>query len=293
MLLICVVRALAHLPVGCLYFLSSVLAFVLEHIARYRHKTIAKNLAIAFPEKNVAERRQLAHQFYSYLADVIVEVIMLSRMSHEELARRFDIEGLNEVIRRMDTGQSVILLSAHQGNWEWMLAAVAIASPYALDALYRPLHNEAADQFFMAMRTRFRSNMIPADKAAKIILRLRRETRAFGILGDQNPRRRDSKYWTTFMGVDTPVVIGPERIAKMTNYPLFYVATERVQRGKYRCRITHLADPPYEGDGDISQLYMSAVEAHIRQQPECWMWSHHRWRYEKKDCPEAIEKTSV
>jgi KDO2-lipid IV(A) lauroyltransferase len=266
---------------------SDALSFILRVVVRYRYKTVMKNLAIAFPEKNIAEREQMARQFYDYLADVVVEIIMLSRMTHEQLLQRFEIVGLESVNALMDKGQSVILLSAHQGNWEWMLAAVAVTSPYALDALYRPLHNDAADQFFMAMRSRFRSKMIPADKAAKVILKLRRETRAFGILGDQNPRRRDAKYWTHFMGVDTPVVIGPERIAKMTNYPLFYVATERLARGKYRCCIEPLATPPYEGEGVVSQIYMDAVEAHIRQQPECWMWSHHRWRYKKSDCPEV------
>lgn len=281
-------RCLAFLPTRALYFFADILAFVLERVVKYRYKTVAKNLAKAFPEKNAAERTQLAHRFYKHLADVIVEVIMLTRMKQEDLLQRFEIVGLDEVKAIMDQKQSVILLSAHQGNWEWMLTAVATASPYALDALYRPLHNPAADKFFMAMRTKFHARMVPADKAAKNILKLRKETRAFGVIGDQNPRRRDSKYWATFMGVDTPVAIGPERIAKMTSYPLFYVATEKLARGKYRCHIQPLAQPPYEGEGQVSQLYMSAVEAQIRQQPEYWMWSHHRWRYEKKDCPEFV-----
>ncbi len=280
-------RCLAFFPASALYFFSDILAFVLEYVIRYRHKTVAKNLAKAFPEKSAEERADVAHKFYQHLADVVVEFIMLSRMRHEDLLRRFDIQGLDEVKQLMRQGQSVILLSAHQGNWEWMLASVAISLQYPMDALYRPLHNASAEQFFMAIRTRFCSHMIPADKAAKAILKHRKETRAFGILSDQNPRRRDSKYWTTFMGVDTPVSIGVERIAKMMSYPLFYVATEKLARGKYRCNIQSLAQPPYEGEGQVSQVYMSAVEAHMRQQPECWMWSHHRWRYEKKDCPES------
>ncbi len=281
-------RCLAFLPARVLYFFADILVFVLERIVRYRYKTVAKNLARAFPEKSTTERAQLAHGFYKHLADVVVEVILLTRMQPEDLLRRFEMVGLDEVKAIMDQKQSVILLSAHQGNWEWMLAAVAAASPYALDAVYRPLHNPSAEEFFMKMRTKFHARMVPADKAAKNILKLRKETRAFGVIGDQNPRRRDSKYWATFMGVDTPVAIGPERIAKMTSYPLFYVATEKLARGKYRCHIKPLAQPPYDGEGKISQLYMSAVEAQIRQQPECWMWSHHRWRYEKKDCPESV-----
>jgi KDO2-lipid IV(A) lauroyltransferase len=287
MFLVLFARCLAFLPIGVLYALSRVLAFVLERVVRYRQKTVAKNLLIAFPEKSAAERAEIAHKFYQHLADVVVEFIMLSRMRPEDLLQRFDIQGLDEVRQLMQQGQSVILLSAHQGNWEWMLAAVAVSLQYPMDALYRPLHNAAAEQFFMAIRTRFCSHMLPADKAAKAILKHRKETRAFGILGDQNPRRRDSKYWTAFMGVDTPVSIGPERIAKMMSYPLFYVATEKLARGKYRCNIQPLAQPPYAGEGVVSQQYMNAMEAHIRQQPECWMWSHHRWRYEKKDCPES------
>jgi KDO2-lipid IV(A) lauroyltransferase len=127
--------------------------------------------------------------------------------------------------------------------------------------------------------------MIPAERAARVILKLRREVRAFGILGDQNPRKKDEKYWAMFMGVETPVVIGPERIAKLTGYPMFYIATERTARGHYRIVVTPLSEAPYAGEGEISQVYMRAVEAHIRAQPESWMWSHHRWRYSRVDCP--------
>lgn len=288
MFFVFIARCLAFLPEKVLYKLADILSCVLEKIVGYRKQTITKNIALAFPEKSVSERVAIAHGFYRHLADVAIEIIMLSRMRPESLLRRFDIQGAEIVNEIMRQGRSVILLSAHQGNWEWMLTAIAVSLHYPLDALYRPLHNAHAERFFMEIRTRFCSSMIPADKAGKTILRLRREARAFGIIGDQNPRRRDGKYWTTFMGVETPVAVGPERIAKMTNYPVFYVAVERVERGQYRCRIEALAQPPYDEDGCISQQYMNAVEQQIRQQPECWMWSHHRWRYEKKDCLENV-----
>ena len=241
-------------------------------------------MLLAFPEKTLAERRVVAKKFYQHLSDVVVEILMLSRMSADELLSRVEIVGLDQLHECEKNGQSVILLSAHQGNWEWMLTAMAAALSFPLDALYRPLHNQAMDVFFMEMRTRFGAGMIPAEKAARVILKLRREVRAFGILADQNPRKQDEKYWTRFMGVDTPVVIGPERIAKLTDYPLFYVATYRVKRGFYRIVVEPLASAPYSGDGQISQRYMDTAEAHIRSQPENWMWSHQRWRYEKKDC---------
>lgn len=281
-------KLVARIPESFLYVFSDFLSFLLFYIVRYRRKTVEKNIGLVFPDKSSKDHCLLARQYYRHLADVVVETLMLSRMSHDELRDRVEIVGVGHLEKYKADGQSVILLSAHQGNWEWMLTAISQAIPFPLDALYRPLHDPVMERFFMDLRQRFGANMIPADKAARIILKLRREARAFGILGDQNPRRRDEKYWVTFMGIETPVVIGPERIAKLTGYPLFYVATEKVTRGRYRCVITPLAAAPYMGDGEISQLYMDAMQAHILRQPECWMWSHHRWRYRRQDCPMSL-----
>ena len=278
---------IARLPDKALYFLADVLAVILFHLVRYRRATVDENILRAFPEKSAADRLHIAKDFYCHIADVVVELLMQSRMSREQLFQRVDVVGIEYLHACVKKNQSVILLSAHQGNWEWMLAAVASSIQYPLDALYRPLHHSVMEQFFIKIRSRFDASMIPAEKAARVILKLRREVRAFGILGDQNPRRRDDKYWTIFMGVETPVAVGPERIAKLTGYPLFYVSMERLSRGRYRCVIAPLLESPYSGEGEISQKYMSVVEANIRKQPECWMWSHHRWRYRREDCPKA------
>src|SRR6478735_6420346 len=227
-------KFVARLPDRALYFLADILAVILFYLARYRRATVDENISRAFPEKSAADHIRIARDFYRHISDVAIEILMLSRMTPEQLLQRVDIVGLEYLHTCIKKNQSVILLSAHQGNWEWMLAAVASAISCPLDALYRPLHNLEMDKFFMAIRIRFGASMIPAEKAARVILRLRNEVRAFGILGDQNPRKKDDKYWATLMGVKTPVVIGPERIAKLTGYPLFYVATKRIARGQYR-----------------------------------------------------------
>jgi KDO2-lipid IV(A) lauroyltransferase len=239
---------------------------------------------MAFSEKKSSDRLVIEKDFYRHLSTVVVEILMLSRMSQEQLLQRVQFSGLDCIDEHVKKGQSVILLSAHQGNWEWMLAAIASSIHCPLDALYRPLHSPSMERFFKGIRGKFGANLIQAGRAARVILKLRKEIRAFGIIGDQNPRRKDDKYWATFMGVETPVASGPERIAKLTEYPVFYVGMERLSRGKYRCVIELLAQAPYSGEGDVSQKYMNTVERYIRQQPECWMWSHHRWRYTKSDC---------
>lgn len=281
-------RALARLPAPLLFFAARWLVYpVLYLVARYRLKTVRRNLQVAFPAQTAAWRAQTEREFYLHLADLVVEILMLSRLTAAELEARVEIIGLEHLQACKAQSQSAILLAAHQGNWEYMLTAVAARAAMPLDALYRPLHDPVMDQFFREMRTRHQASMIPAEKAARVILKLRREQRAFGIVADQNPRRKDEKYWTSFFGVETPVSIGPERIAKLTSYPLFYVWNERVGRGKFRITIEPLLQAPYAGDGEISQLYMDRVEQGVLKQPAYWMWSHQRWRYERKDCPQS------
>jgi len=281
-------KLIARLPDKALYFLADILAVIIFRIVRYRRATVDENILRAFPEKSAVDRLRMTKDFYRHIADVVAEILMQSRMSREQLLQRVDVVGVEYLHAYVKNNQSVILLSAHQGNWEWMVVAIASSIPYPLDALYRPLHNSVMDRFFIGIRSRFGASVIPASKAARAILKLRKENRAFGIIGDQNPRRKDDKYWTTFMGVETPAAAGPERIAKLTGYPLLYVSMEKLSRGKYRCVIAPLAAAPYSGEGEISQKYMSVVEANIRKQPECWMWSHHRWRYTREDCPKVV-----
>ena len=275
--------ALGRLPEPVLYTLSNGIYFLLYRIVRYRHQTIAKNLLVAFPDKSTEERKQIMRDFYRHLSEVIVEVLMLASMDKDRLFRHVTLTGKEHLTQLAQNQQSCILMGAHQANWEWMFAALSCNCPCPLDALYRPVHHPAIDDFFRLIRTRFGSTMLAANDAPRAILRQRKSTRAIAIIADQTPRRKDPKSWITFMGTRTAVVSGPDRIAQMTNYPVLFVSCERLARGRYHCAIEPMAQSPYEGTESIAIAYMGAVEKQIRQQPAFWLWSHRRWRFEEND----------
>ena len=66
---------LALMPGWLLYRCSDVLAFLLRHVVRYRRRLIIDNLAVSFPEKSEAERRDILNGFYRNFADYIVDSI--------------------------------------------------------------------------------------------------------------------------------------------------------------------------------------------------------------------------
>lgn len=281
-----ILHFLGRIPKPILYACSTCIAWLLRYVFRYRRSTIIKNLQLAFPEISSNERIKIMHDFYTHLSDVIVEFLILAHMTHNDLAQHVTVIGKEHLETQVKTQQSFLIVGAHQANWEWMVAAISQSCPCPMDALYRPLHNKIMDDFFKQTRSRFCSTMLPADNAPKAILKLRKTLRAFGMIADQSPRRREDKYWVNFMGTPTAVFPGLDRIASITSYPVFFVATEKIGRGRYQCTITPLASPPYMQGVTIAERYMHAIEQQIRRQPALWMWSHHRWHYQPEDCPE-------
>ena len=85
-----------------------------------------------------------------------------------------------------------------------------------------------------------------------------------------------------FLNQDTPFLPGPERIARKTNYPVFYFDVDRVKRGYYEITASLLHESPSEtADTAITQSYANKLESIIQQKPANWLWSHRRWKKKK------------
>ena len=134
-------RLLSLLPLPLLYILAWPCYLLLYHVSGYRKATVSQNLRQAFPEKSEKEITVLAKKFYRQLVDVALEIVRTRRMSAADLRRRVTITN-GELLQRYtrDASQSVIVLTIHQGNWEWMLHGVSLALDVPIDPVYKPLH---------------------------------------------------------------------------------------------------------------------------------------------------------
>ena len=106
--------------------------------------------------------------------------------------------------------------------------------------------------------------------------------RAVAMVADQEPTRSERKYWTRFLNRDTAFYMGPEEIARVTRFPVFFIAMRRRARGYYEMEFLPLAPagralPP----GTLTERYVRLVEEQIRAAPPDWPWSHKRWKLKK------------
>jgi len=153
--------------------------------------------------------------------------------SWPQIRRRVSIVNLEAPRAHLEQGQSVLLVAAHQCNWEWMLLALSLELGYPVDAAYKPLVNNWAEREMKKLRTRFGSRLVPAQELLPDIIKRRDVVRAVAMVADQEPTNSERKYWTRFLNRDTAFYMGPEEIARSTRFAVFFIAMRRTARVCY------------------------------------------------------------
>ena len=276
-------RLLSWLPFPLLYALAWVAYLLLYYVAGYRKTVVYENLRRAFPDKSGREITVLAKMFYRQLAQVAFEIVKARRMSKADFRQRVELVN-PELIRQYSNNfqDSVIVLTIHQGNWEWMLHGVTSALGVPVDPVYKPLHNKSADKLIFDIRSRFGSRPVSMEYATKDIIRRRREFRLFVMVADQSPIRSERSYWTEFMHQPAAFYLGTEAIAKMTGFPILFAQCRRQRRGHYQLEFHELAQAPYDKNShEVTERYVRMAEQAIRSEPQSWLWSNQRWKRDR------------
>jgi KDO2-lipid IV(A) lauroyltransferase len=281
------VKLHARLPFGLLYLLSDIGYLLIYKVAGYRLKVTRRNMRAAFPEKNAKELRRVERRFYRHFVDYMVETMKLAHVSEEEIRRRARMTNPQLIDRLIDEGHTCILiLMGHYGNWEWFAAGNSFFASAVMYPIYRPLSNEAFDRLFAGLRTRFGATGIRKQDTMRALIGLqRRQTPALAVfLADQTPSRANLRYWTTFLGQDTAILTGPERIARKLNLPLVYADVRKRKRGYYDVEFQLLTTAPRESlPYSLTETYARLMEQTIRRDPAYWLWTHKRWKYKRED----------
>jgi len=276
------VRLLSRVPLPALHGFASFLAWLAYRVFPYRQHVVRENLTKAFPDFDEATIQQVMRDYYRGFADVLVELIKAASLSAQDIRTRVTLVNVELAQAFLTQGKSVLLVAAHQTNWEWMLLGLAVQLGYRVDAAYKPLRNGWAEREMKALRTKFDSRLIPAKELLGDILRHGKDVRAIAMVADQEPVSSEHKHWTRFLNRETAFYMGAEEIARVTKYPAFFVGMKRLRRGYYELSLTPLVPGGQRlTTGEFTERYARLCEEQIRAAPADWPWSHKRWRLKK------------
>lgn len=280
-------RGLGALPWSVLNGISSSLAWLAHSVVRYRIGVCRDNIRSSFPDMSDQEVDNTVKDFYKFLADYFIETVKLGSMSPDEMKRRMKFENIEEVNGDLRAGHNVSIFLGHFCNWEWVSSM-----PLWLDLstgaipcqIYHPLSNEAADEVFGNIRSRFGATNLPMATSAKTLMEMSAKgiPSITGYIADQTPSWRAIHHWIPFLHHDTPVFTGAEKISRKIHAAAYYLDMSRPERDMYVGRFIKLSpDVASESVNKVTETYFEMLENSIKRQPPLWLWTHRRWKHRR------------
>ncbi|MEO1261939.1 MAG: lysophospholipid acyltransferase family protein [Bacteroidota bacterium] len=267
------------LPLSVLYVIANLIHFLVFRIFKYRKKVVQQNLSNSYPKKTRDEINQITKSYYQYLCDLLVESVRGLSLSKKELQSRFVYNNPEIFDSYFNESRSVILLGSHYGNWEWGTLSFPMAVHHKVVGIYKPLSNRKLDTFLNKLRRQWGLHLTSMKNAGRSIIEHKNIPTIFVLIADQTPVDVKNAHWLNFMHQDTPFLHGADKLARKTNYPVFYYSIKKIKRGYYEVWFENIClNPKSLPPGEITRRYARLLENTINSEPTYWLWSHRRWK---------------
>ena len=204
-----------------------------------------------------------------------------SLMDPQEVVRRTDMEGFEELRAAVEEGTGAVVVSGHLGNWEVAGASVA-ARGVPVDVVAHRQSNPLFDRYLVATRHRLGLTVIVKNDAFRLALRSLSAGRVAAFVADQNIRRRG--VFVDFFGSPAATAKGPAVFALRSGAPVFLGTAVRLpgRLSRYEVKIERVPvrrdAPAQEAILELTQRHTSILEQRIREAPEQYFWQHRRWK---------------
>jgi Kdo2-lipid IVA lauroyltransferase/acyltransferase len=241
----------------------------------YRQKRVLDNLALAYPEMPIEERKRIAADMWENLGRTFAETFHLRKIMAEGRVRFEPEEQLAEIAR----GGPCVVCGLHLGNWELVAyAGKLMGAPFT--GVYQRLSNPYVDEATLRLREPlYAGGLVPKHPAtARALFKAARQGGYPAFLADL---RDDRGAAVPFFGVPALSFVFPALLARSTGLPLYAGAAYRQPNVRFTIRAARIPIPE-TNDREADAIAGTAAlqkqfEAFIREAPEQWMWGHRRW----------------
>ena len=169
----------------------------------------------------------------------------------------------------------------HYGNWEWMLVMTKIMKHTGV-VIYKPMKDKFFNDFFKKKRVKYGGYAFAMKETLRGLIGLSRKNNPWlaAFVADQTPTGNEINFWVKFLNQDTPVFLGPEKIAKRFDAAVVYAEMMPKGKNKYDVIFTVIAEESIDTkEGEITVKFNKMLEETINKAPEYWLWSHRRWKH--------------
>lgn len=274
---------LALMPTFAGRIFDHFLAILLQYIIRYRSKLVRQQIAACFPKHSKASNSRIISKFYLHLANTLRLSLAGLHWPEKKVLNHIKVTNPEVIANLLATNKPIILVGAHQGNWELAATRLALEWDFPMTAIYKPVKQQALNQYLKSQRSRFGLDLIPIRHTARGFLKSKDRSVLFLLLGDQSPDNMKEALWINFMGRETAWLHGLERYSHLADAAVVFFCTTPVGHDRFEIHLELLTNQISTLDrGRITTIYIKALESSIYKTPWNWLWSHNRWKRKKE-----------
>ena len=270
------------LPRGAAISAGKLLAAAAYHMHGRLRRVGFRNLQLALPALDEAERRAIVRGVFTNLGRLLGEFSQFPKITRENIANVVEYDGLENYMRASQRGRGVLMLTGHVGAWELCAFAQGVYG-HPLSFLVRRLDNPLLDRMVSQYRELSSNRTIDKNRAVKPVLETLRRGQDVGLLIDANTML-DQGVFCDFFGVPACSTTGLAVFALRADAPVvpgFLIWDEGLK--KHRLRFE--PEIPLIRTGDFKEevllntsRFTKVIEEYARRYPDQWLWIHKRWQ---------------
>jgi len=257
------------------------------------HKVAARNLKLAFPDKDQAWHEAMLKAQWDGLGRTFAEFPLMDKILPS--TGRVEVVNQERLFQIAAEKTPVVFVSGHLSNWEVMPAAI-VDSGVVCEMTYRAANNPYVDERIKASRFRYGVRLFApkGGDGARELLEGMKQGKSVALMNDQ---KFNSGVEGLFFGHPVRTAPGPSRLAIRFGTVLQPMSVQRIKGARFRAVVHDPIVLPRTGDrtADIEagvKLVNAFMEDRIRERPQEWFWVHRRWPNEVYAAQAASETAS-
>lgn len=239
--------------------------------------TIRLNLQITLPELSANQHEHIIQQAIRNELTSYFEFFSIWGSDNiKNIARIHSVQGEQLLLDAIHAKQGVVLIVPHFGTWEVMNAYLAQHTQMTI--LYKPVKNEAANQFVREARSREQANLVPTDESGvRQIFKALKQGGTTVILPDHTPNLGGEMI--PYFGIPLATSNLSAKLIQKTKAKALFLYAIRNENQGFDMHIEAMDEHIYQGHpNDGTRVIFTAIENLIRRYPEHYHWSYKRFK---------------
>ena len=271
-------KYISRQPLSVSRWIARILALIVNIFKVSKTSDVIRlNLEISLSELSTQERERITRAAIRNELMSYFEFFSIWGSSNQKnIERVHKVIGEDLLHDALAQNKGLVLIVPHFGTWEIMNAYVAQFT--SMTIMYKPVKNQAADQFVRAARSREQANLVPTDESGvRQIFKALKQGGTTVILPDHTPNVGGE--YIPYFGVPLATSNLSAKLIQKTKARALFLYALRNEDAGFDIHIETIDEKVYQGDANQGTgIIINTIENLIQRHPEHYHWSYKRFR---------------